>query len=361
MNRPSLILGAAIAFTLPPGAGGQEFALPTPEEYAQRAEEAERALLFATHEPLEMVLRTDISWIRDERSDEEEAEGMVILRGPDGAEVAVPVKVRARGNFRRDRSNCNFPPLRLNFAGKQVEGTVFEGQDKLKLVTPCHDSRDSYQTYVIQEYLVYRVLQLLTPASFRVRLVHITYEDPDGGYDTRSRTAFLLEDDDQMAARNRALVSEWEQFHPAAMYGEQASVVVLFQYMIGNTDFSLPMFHNALLLRDQEGRYLTIPYDFDWSGIVDARYAVPDPRLPISDVRQRIFRGYCRPDVDHDGLIDRFNAQRDAIRALYEGMPELEEGARKRALEYYDRFYEIINDSRKYDREIVRACLEAGG
>jgi len=307
------------------------------------------------------VLRTDVSWIRDTRSDEEEAEGTVTYRGPDGADVTVPVKVRARGNFRRDRSNCNFPPLRLNFAGKQVEGTVFEGQDKLKLVTPCHDSREAYQTYVLQEYLVYRVLQLLTPASFRVRLVHVTYEDPDGGYDTRTKTAFFIEEDGQMAARNRALVSEWEQFHPAAMYGEQASLVVLFQYMIGNTDFSLPMFHNAILLRDQEGRYLTIPYDFDWSGIVDARYAVPDPRLPIRDVTQRIFRGYCRPDVDHAALIARFNAQRDAIRTLYEGVPELEEGARKRALEYYDRFYDVLNDPRKYDREIVRACLEAGG
>jgi len=340
---------------------GQEAPLPTPEEYTARAERAARAPLFSADAALAITLRTDISWIRDERSDEEEAEGTVTYTAPDGSEVTVPVQVRARGNFRRDKRNCSFPPLRLNFAGTEVEGTVFEGQDKLKLVTPCHDSRDSYQQYILQEYLVYRVLQLITPASFRVRLVHITYEDPDGGYDTRTKTAFLIEDEEQMAARNRATVSEWEQFHPDAMDDEQASRVVLFQYMIGNTDFSLALFHNAILIRSEEGQYLPVPYDFDWSGVVNARYAVPDPRLELRDVRERVFRGYCREGVDHDALIGLFNEQRDAIWALYEGLTELGDGDRKRSLDYYKKFYETLNDPRRYEREIVRGCLTIGG
>ncbi len=359
MSRPFLFSAVALTtLVLAPDRGAtQEAALPTPEEYAERAAKAEAAPLFASHDALAVTLRTDISWIRKERSDSVEVDGTLTYAGPDGAEVVLPVKVRARGEFRRNRTNCNFPPLRLNFSKDELQGTVFEGQDKLKLVTPCWDNRDTFQRYVLQEYLVYRVYQLLTPVSFRVRLLTITYEDPDGGYDTRTKTAFLIEDDEQMAARNRALVSEYQQFHPAAMEREQDMLASLFQYMIGNTDFSTAYFHNTLLLRSEKGEFLIVPFDFDWSGIVDARYATPDPRLGTDNVRQRIYRGYCRPEVDDAALIKRFNDQREAIRGLYEGMSGLDDGVRKKSLRYYDEFFEILNDPRRYDRYIKRACL----
>ena len=347
---------AAVLFLVPAASAGQEVTLPTPEEYTKRAAKAEGAPLFAEHAALKVTLRTDISGIRSDRSVEEEEDGTLSYVGPDGVEVSVPVKVRARGNFRRDRRNCNFPPLRLNFAGRQVRGTVFEGQDKLKLVTPCHDSRDQFQQYILQEYLVYRAYQLLTPVSFRVRLLHITYEDPDGGYDTRTRTAFLIESDEDMTARNRATVLDWAQLHPGLMEPETAAVVDLFQFMIGNTDFSTAYFHNVVPARSDEGRYLVVPYDFDWAGVINARYAVPDQRLPIRSVQQRIFRGFCRPAVDQEALKQRFNDQREALNTLYEGMEELTDGERKRALDYYRQFFDILNDPRRYEREVLREC-----
>jgi len=357
MDRPSLL---AVALALLAGSplerAAQEAPFPTPEEYAERARQAEAAPLFASHEALAVTLRTDISRIRAERSEEEEVEGTLTYRGPDGAEVTLPVQVRARGIFRRDKRNCNFPPLRIDIPGKEAQGTLFEGQDKLKLVTPCQDGRDQYEQYVLQEYLVYRVYQLLTPVGFRVRLLTITYEDPDGGYDTRTKTAFFIEEDEAMAARNRGLVQEFQQFHPAAMEAEQDALVGLFQYMIGNTDFSTTHFHNAVMIRTEDGRFLIVPYDFDWSGVVNARYAVPNELLPIRSVSQRIFRGFCRPDVDDAVLIQRFNEQREVIWALYEGMPGLDDGVKKRSLEYYESFYEIVNDPRRYNREITRAC-----
>lgn len=358
-SYPSLLLlGLAL---LPAPATAQDAPPTTPEEYARRAARAEAAPLFSSHEPLVLTLRTDVSWIRDTRSDEEEVEGSLVYRGPDGAEVTVPVQVRARGNFRREKNHCNFPPLRIDVSGKQAEGTVFEGQDKLKLVTPCQEHRDPFQQYVLQEYLVYRVYQLLTPASFRVRLVTITYEDPDGGYESRTKTAFFIESDEDMAARNRGVVYEYEQFHPAAVESEQDALVALFQYMVGNTDYSTVYFHNTLMVRKETGASIIVPYDFDWSGVVDARYAVPDPRLALRDVTQRVFRGFCRPDVDAARLIGRFNDQKEAIWALYGSMPGLDDGVRKRSLEYYEEFYEILADPRRYDREVTRACQRLPG
>ena len=135
----------------------------SPQKAEERRLAAENAPLFASQDPLAVTLRTDIKLLRDKRPDKDEVEGTLTFAGPDGAAVTVPVKVRTRGNFRRGKSNCNFPPLRLNFATKALKGTVFEGQNKLKLVTPCQDSRDDYQQYVLQEYLVYRLYRQSFP------------------------------------------------------------------------------------------------------------------------------------------------------------------------------------------------------
>lgn len=346
----ALLLGAA---QVP----AQEFRLPTPEEYAERALRAEQAPLFAEDGPLTVTLRTDISRIRQTRSVEEELEGTLTYTSSDGTEVTVPVKVRARGNFRRQARNCSFPPLRLNFAGRQARGTLFEDQDKLKLVTPCHDTRDNDQQYVLQEYLAYRTLQLLTPTSYRVRLLRVTYEDPDGGYDTRTVTAFVLEGDEQMARRNRATLGGWEQLHPGLMDPEPAALADLFQFMIGNTDFSTVYFHNATGIRTEAGKHQVVPYDFDWSGVVSARYAVPDGRLPIRSVQERLYRGFCHV-VDQAGLIQRFNDAREGIWSLYESMEELAPRERERALRYYKQFYDIINDPRKFRSDVTESCLK---
>lgn len=356
--RLAVLVAALTSLAVAPAVAAQEWKALTPEELDQREAEARAAPLFASQETLDLVLRADISWLRDERPDEEQTEGTLAVSQPDGSEVVVPVKVRTRGNFRRDKRNCSFPPLRLNFAGKEVEGTVFEGQDKVKLVTPCRDNNDTYQQYVLQEYLIYRVAQLFTPVSFQVRLVRITYEDPNGGYDPRTKLAFLIEGDEQMAARNRAQVMEWEQFHPARMDPDHSAFESLFMFMIGNTDFSAPFFHNFVLVRTEDAHYLPVPYDFDFSGAVSARYATPDPQLGIRSVRDRVYRGFCRPTVDFAALVARFNQERDAIRALYDGMPELEDKQRERVLNYYDDFYKIINDPKRFDRDVIRACRD---
>lgn len=335
----------------------QEHEHPTTEEYAERAREAEAAPLFASHEPLVLTLRTDIKWLRDKRSDEEEVEGTVTLVGADGTELTLPVQVRTRGIFRRQKRNCNFPPLRLNFPKSEMEGTVFEGQDKIKLVTPCHDSRGSYQDYVFREYLAYRLYQLLTPISFRVRLVEITYEDIDDNYDTRTKYGFLMEDEDQMAARNFGMLEESDELNPAHTSAEYSVAMSLYQYMIGNTDWSSYQFHNVKLVHSESDLYYTVPYDFDFAGSVDARYASPDESLGLRSVRERRFRGFCFPQVrQREQWATFFNERRQAITDLYMGFDLLDEGDREDALKYFDDFWEVLEDERKYERHIVLNC-----
>ena len=134
-------------------------------------------------------------------------------------------------------------------------------------------------------------------------------------------------------------------------------MMALFQFMIGNSDYSAPYYHNSIMIKAGEARPVWVPYDFDWSGIVNARYAVPNPILPIRNVRERIFRGFCRPSgVDWPPIVARFQRIRDSIPPLYQGMEGLDDGRRKQALEYIDDFYKILDDPGKLDRAVVRGC-----
>ena len=369
-RRNTPFLSFAFLAALVPGLAAQEFVIPTAEEYAERARVAEDAPLFQAEEPLRITLLTDIKWLRDKRIDTMEVEGTLTFAGADGAAIPQPIEVRTRGKFRRDKRNCNFPPLRLDFPKSQMEGTVFEGQDKLKLVTPCHDSRDNFQRDLYREYLAYKAYQLLTPASLRVRLVEITFEDINDDYDTRTKIGFLIEADENMAERNLAVHVEYgefgsSQFHPARVDGEAAVLVAMFNYMIGNTDWSAVYGHNTKLMRVHDGKYVTVPYDFDFSGAVDARYAYPDQMLTnrygLRRVTDRLYRGFCRYELDQPTVAAMFNSQREALWDLYMGFELLETNRREDAVEFYEDFYETLDDERSFKRRILDVCQKLPG
>jgi hypothetical protein len=361
MDRRPFPIVLFLLLLAPAGALAQDADWPTPEEFAERAAAAEAAPLFQTEEPLKMTLRTDISLLRRERDDTLEIEGTATFVDTNGAEVTKPVQVRVRGITRLNPDVCNFPPLRLNFPTGQMEGTVFEGQDRLKLVTPCQDNRDEYQRYIYDEYLAYRVYNLLTPVSYRVRLVEITYEDPNGGYDTRSKMAFLLESDEQLAERNRAVFLEAPQMHPMMADGDQSVLGGMFNYMIGNLDWSAVYFHNAIVMRHEDGRHSTVPYDFDYSGVVNTRYAVVPELLQnrVRRVRQRLYREFCRPQLTFENVQAMFAGKREQVEELYRSFPHYAEPSHAEdALEYFEEFWQVIADEDDFEDEIVDDCTD---
>lgn len=369
MDRRPLLLALSTLFVLPVAVEGQAYELPTPEEYAERAERAEGAPLFQSHEPIRMTLRTDIDWLRDERNDSIEVEGTLTFVDVDGSEVTKPVDTRTRGNFRRNKKNCNFPPLRLDFKTKQMEGGYFEDQDKLKLVTPCHHDRDDYQNYVLDEYLAYRLLNVLTPRSFRVRLVEITYEDVNDEYDTRTKIGFLIEDEDAMAERNRATLEDVTQFPPQRSKGDYSVMIAMFNYMLGNTDWSPVYFHNVKLIRTEAGEYMTVPYDFDFSGIVNARYATVAPQLQdrIRRVRSRLYRGFCRPELTYPAAVRIFADHRAELEAVFTDFAALghewyDEDDAEDSIDYLEDFWKVVDEADEFEDEILDDCrdLETG-
>jgi hypothetical protein len=314
-------------------------------------------ILFRADQPLDVVFTTNIGTIRgDKRSDPPWRAATLSYRAEDNTLVTVPLKARPRGIWRLKM--CEFPPLRLNFKGQTTKGTIFQELDKPKLVSYCHDT-DSYEQYILQEYQLYRIYELLTPLSHRVRLLRFTYADSGSGKIRAKRYGFIMEESGALGARMGGGVMEQKGAAATDLDPFQDALFGVFEYFIGNTDFSIGGLHNVELFFDPLGVVSPIAYDFDFAGAVNARYAIPDPALNISSVRQRLFRGYCAQPAEYEKVFALFNEKRPAIYALYTDPVGslMDHGTVRETLRYFDDFYNVINNRHSARDAILAACV----
>ena len=326
-----------------------------PADSARKPHEAQK--LFSSDTVIAFTLKSNFRAITRARSGEARYHPATITYADTGvAPASVPLRVRARGHWRR--ANCEMSPLLLNFWTDSSKKTLFARLDRGRLVVHCRNDA-THEQYVLQEYQLYRVYNLLTPFSHRARLARVTYVDSASGRQIAARHAFVLEDDDDMAARNGARQSELKGAKVGDLDPYTDALVGMFQYLIGGTDWSVSGLHNIQLVTAADGTVRAVAYDFDWSGAVNASYAKPDYRLPIQSVRQRLFRGYCAPPAEFDRVIALFNAKKPEIYALYSDhigglmAPDVV----RRTLQYFDDFYATINDPRRV-ADLIRGCKQ---
>jgi hypothetical protein len=286
--------------------------------------------------------------------------GIVKYSDSTGKQVELPIKIKVRGNFRRMAANCSFPPFLLDFDKKKKEKSIFKQQNKLKLVTHCLKN-----DYIMQEYLVYKIYNLITENSFKARIAHVTYLDSASKRDTETRLAFLIEDDDDLAKRIKAKAYKKVRLRHNQVDSLQMATVSVFEYLIGNTDWSVPFRHNIKLYYKEGQMPTPIPYDFDHSGIVNASYATPAPELEqITSVKQRLYRGFAYSPSIFKSVFDNFKNVKTDIYKLYTGNKSFEPSYIKYVTKYLDDFYKIIDNKRDVENYIVGQGLknmEAGG
>ena len=266
------------------------------------------------------------------------------------------IGIKPRGNMRK--ASCFFPPLKLNFAKKEMVVKQMKEFDKMKMVLDCKRGK-SYEQYLLSEFLVYKMQNMLTEYSFRVRLLKVTYIDTSGKYKTAVQHAFLIENKEQMAQRLNAVPIDNKNISDANTDITTVANAYLFQYLIGNTDWSIPGRHNIQLIKSNDPmipRPYVIPYDFDYAGIVNANYAFPNEALGISSVRERVYRGTCIPESEVARAVKAFNDIKEPMYALYKSSEFLSESNKKSTLKYIDEFYSIINDEKKLKTKILDQC-----
>jgi hypothetical protein len=327
---------------------------------AQTSDSAKRAdvpAFFQSQDPIEVTFTTNIGKIReDKRENPPWRPATLTYRGTEGNLVTVPVKARTRGIWRLKM--CEFPPLRLNFSKETSKGTIFQKLDKPKLVSYCHDM-DSYEQYILQEYQLYRIYQLLTPVSHKARLLKFAYADSADGKVRARRYGIVMEEPSALAARLDGKVIAQKGAMASDLDPLQDALFGVFEYFIGNTDFSVAGLHNVELFFSSRGDVMPIAYDFDFAGAVNARYAVPDSTLRLLSVRQRLFRGYCTDAESYGKAFAAFNEKKPEIYALYSDSigKLMDRGTVKETLRYFDEFYDTINNQRAAKRSIIESCI----
>lgn len=351
LNRPGWHLGVAALW----------LTLSYSSSIAAQSDAAPHDPLFASDEPLSIILKgpfKDIDKRRDKTA--EYAPGSLSYDGPNGA-VSIETTYRPRGNFRLDKQTCSRAQLWLDLKKKQTSGTEFANQHKLKMVVQCRNSK-SYTEYLRKEYLAYRMLNVLTDISYRVRWVNVIYQDLNGKT-LWENPAFFIEHKKRLADRQNLLTVDDSQVSRSRLDPEQATMAALFNYFVGNADFSLTgsnvgsCCHNAKLFQqDEDATYLPVVYDFDSSGLVSAPYASPPDKLKLRSVRERLYRGYCVEEDVFEVVLNNFRDQREALLAIANEPQMLSKRTAKRAVSYLEDFYQVIDNPKKLNREILEAC-----
>jgi len=317
--------------------------------------------LFQDDETLQVTITAPLTTLVRERPKDDYLPGVFQYTESDGTVVDLDLEIRTRGHFRH--KTCDYPPLSLNLKKSQTDGTLFDKQNKLKLVIHC-DQSERYEQIVLREYLAYRILNAVTDMSFRARLLRVTYDNNEEQGDGQVRYGFLIEHKNRLAKRLDRKDLEVERTTVASIQPDQLNLTSVFEYLIGNTDFS-PIAgaldneccHNYVLFGNDIDPLLAIPYDFDQSGLVEAPYAAPNPRFRIRKVRQRLYRGRCVNNEHVAASLQKFRDSRGAINALVDGQEGLDSKVRERIVRYIDDFYELIDDPRDVERRIVKKCI----
>ena len=292
-------------------------------------------------EVLTVTLKADFAMVDSARKSKDKIPAIFSFEDKNGKDQIWNVKLTTRGNFRRLR--CEMAPLKINFKKKELKAAGLAKFDDMKLVTHCVSSKLEAKALLQKEYLAYKLYNQITEYSYRVQLLKINYVDVN----TRKKTkhwAFLIEDTAELRNRIQATAKvennlnlPRDTFHDGLL-----KIASIFQYMIGNADWDLNVGRNVKYLI-KNGKVIPVPYDFDFSGLVDAPYAIPNPNFGIPTVKTRIFLGY-KEDMEHlRTTLAYFKTKRSDILKTIEEFRVLDVTKREEIMYYIDSFYTTIN------------------
>jgi len=311
-----------------------------------------RITFFEEDEMITMNLSTDLKKLVTQKKLDSYQPATVTCHFPDSTVISEEISLTARGEFRRN--NCFIPTMKLDF--KNPTSPKLAPLKKLKLVCGCSTGQGD-ERLVLKEFLVYKMYTLLTDMSFRVRILEINYSDSKGKVKSYNQHGFLIEDPDELAKRNKCVKMDKPAFHAEKTNRQQMTLVDIFQYMIGNTDWSVPGFHNIkLIAADSVSVPYAIPYDFDFCGLVNANYATPREELGITSVRERLYRGFPRTISEIESSLTIFREKRQDIEKLVTGFELLDQRSRKEMMKYINEFYEIIENKKMVERVFVNGA-----
>lgn len=292
---------------------------------------------FSGVEILELEIETDLSTLHDQRNTNVYQNAVFTYAVGKKEKKSWDIHIRSRGKYRR--RICVFPPLKLKFPKAALKTQGFAADNEFKLVTHCIEG-DVGKDYILREYLAYKLFKELSPVYFDVQLVRVRYSDSK----TQERTnawGILMEDEKALERRfNGEICDDCFGFPKAEFSQENLSIVYLFQYLLSNTDWNTAMVRNMVLMRPKtEGKAVLVPYDFDFSGFVNASYAAPNRDYGQRSIRERIFIGAELSDVELQDAISYFRAKRSALEKIILDFKPISSASKDDLIQFLDSFY----------------------
>lgn len=313
--------------------------------------------IFGNDDLLQITLKYDITSFIREKHKGEYLDSELTIHYKDNSPVVKNIRLKARGNFRRGQ--CMFPPIYLNFKTDPIKNMELEGTRKIKIVTHCSQSKNN-QLYLLREYLAYKLYNVLSDHSFRVRLLDITYIDTGKKQKNYRNYGFIIEPVELVAKRNESVIIDPAFVRGENIIKESADQVALFEYMIGNTDWRFKTGHNMKYIKSLNivtDKVTAVPYDFDFSGLVNTYYSFPQEWTSLKDVRSREYLGYCRnAEDDYMKTINLFLEKRDEIFETINTFELLDLKERKSLANYIDDFYSDLSRPSRFIAFLKGQC-----
>ena len=305
------------------------------------------ALLFQTKEPLHIRADTKIKYIKKNLNDSSYTARKIYYEKAPGVWDSLDVGVQLHGHFRLE--NCQLPPTKLKLKKSETANTVFEGTKKIKLVVPCQKSQDKDEL-IVREYLCYQFYRQISPYYFNTRLLKLDLTDYSRKKPEKIPcVAFFIEDVDPIAKRNNATEIKGQTLVPGKFNAKESVRNDLFQYMIGNIDWSSVYQHNIRVIKSGSNPLIAIPYDFDMSGFVNASYS--------QGTRERVYRGFCRDEALLQEVRAEFRKLESGFNSTIEGHAEYFSSSDLGDMKnYLQGFFNILKSDRDFKENIIEKC-----
>jgi hypothetical protein len=306
--------------------------------------------------PMDITLTADLKAFQKNKNKDEYRDVHISYQFSDTTVIEHTLRMKPRGAFRK--SECAYAPYWLNIRKADVVNEKLQEVKKIKMVSQCRGGK-AYSDYVLKEYLAYKIYMLLSPVSFRVRLTRIKYVDTGRKNKVTESWGFLIEPEEMVAERNEAIVFKKDEISMRYMRTREMDVAAMFQYMIGNSDYSVAGRHNMKILGlpgfGSEG-YTPVPYDFDYAGLVNAEYAIPGESLGISSVRERYYLGPCRENEEFQAAIDHIHSLREEILELVSDFPYLGDKHKKEMIAYLEDYFNSASGPNFISSKLKSTC-----
>ncbi len=315
--------------------------------------------LLNQQEVAELTLVVEIDSLLQKRKTEEYENAEFKYEDRQGGQHSFQAKVKPRGRFRR--MTCEFPPLKLKFSKEELASAGLTEMNELKLVTHCLDDKMISRDMVLREYLAYKLYNELTPNSLRVQLAKITYQDKSNPETRITRFGFLIEDEEEITDRTGTQIVEKMGYKASQLSASHERIASLFQYMIGNTDWSIELLRNVELVQKTDGRLIAVPYDFDFSGLVSAPYARPNVDVGQKKVGERVFMGNAANADELYSTLNYFLTKQDDLLEIVENFDLLDDLSKESIIAYLNEFFEEIKTKEKAQQHVFKPRNKQSG